>query len=126
MSEINNNIPNFHRNIDCEKLDKNPKSKQPINEIVDPDGIRNEYKIVPDTGVLGRSQVKPLRGGDIAKSVDETVDLTKKDPAILTGSETVFNILYEKFIKEGMEPGDAYLQAALAEEEFVEAAAAHC
>ncbi len=119
MSEINNNIPSFginskkvEKRYNNENADKQPQVKSECCE----------HKYVPDTGVLGRSQVKvkcPKCGGaDIAASVDETVKLAQKNPEILEASDVIFDEVYEAFLADGCTKEEAYAQATLAVEEF--------
>jgi len=122
MAEINNNIPTFGRNI--EKLDnfhKEQKSKSPnINE-----PNKKDMKYIPDTGVLGRSQVKSTKGGDVQRSVDEAVLLAQKNPALMCGCESVFDCIYRDCLAQGMNESDAYMKALLAEEEFLQVGSAN-
>lgn len=116
MAEINNNIPKFGFN-NIEKIDLHNKN----NIDVDAKKIENkdaeQIGIVPDTGVLGRSQVKTVT--DVSKSVDEAVALAKKHPALLTSSEGIFNHFYQQYLESGMDESDAYMKALMAEEEFL-------
>ena len=115
MAEINNNIPNFSKNI--EKVDvKKGKEIQIEPAVIDE---KAETTYVADTGVLGRSQVRNAKGADIARSVDEAVMIATKNPALLTGSETIFNTIYNDLIESGMNESDAYMKALMAEEEFL-------
>ena len=115
MAEINNNIPNFSKNI--EKVDvKKGKEIQIEPTVIDE---KAETTYVADTGVLGRSQVRNAKGADIARSVDEAVMIATKNPALLTGSETIFNTIYNDLIESGMNESDAYMKALMAEEEFL-------
>lgn len=118
MAEINNNIQKF--GINSEKIDKkkNPIKEETRKPTDTEKGQESAY--VPDTGVLGRSQVKRTRGGDISKSVDEAVSLATKHPEILAGSEKLFDCLYADYLQSGMDPSDAYMKALLAEAEFME------
>lgn len=119
MAEINNNISNFGIN--------NKKVENKFNkEVVIPQAQSAEEGEIPhyvqDTGVLGRSQVKCAKCGDIPKSVDEAVALAKNHPEILEAGEMVFDSIYEAFLTEGLDPADAYAQASLAVDEFCEMA----
>ncbi len=115
MAEINNNIPNFSKNI--EKVDvKKGKEIQIEPTVIDE---KAETTYVADTGVLGRSQVRNAKGADIARSVDEAVMIATKNPALLTGSESIFNTIYNDLIESGMNESDAYMKALMAEEEFL-------
>ncbi len=110
MTEINKNLPSFEKRI--EKLPPAEDKK------IDTQAVHQENRqnIVPDTGILGRSQV--VRN-DIAKSVDEAVALAKSNPALLESSCSIFDILYEQFLEEGMDSNEAYMKAIEAEEEFL-------
>lgn len=123
MAEINNNIPNFSRNI--EKVETK-KTKEPDKSVANENEIQKDTYYVQDTGVLGRSQIKSANGANISKSVDEAVSLASKNPVLLGSSESMFNSMYEDFISQGMEPSDAYMKALLAEEEFMELGCAYC
>lgn len=117
MAEINNNITSFGRNI--EKIETAPKESTTQKAPADEERTKTlEY--IPDTGILGRSQVKKANGGNIAKSVDEAVALAKEAPALLCGCESIFDCVYKDFINQGMEPSEAYTKALLAEEEFMQ------
>lgn len=115
MAEINNNIPSFGINLDQIKQ----KNKTDIPNDTHTKEEKNETKYVPDTGVLGRSQVKSPKGGNINKSVDEAVALAKNNPVLLGCSEGLFDNFYRTYIESGMEPSEAYMQALLDEEEFL-------
>lgn len=117
MAEINNNIPNFGRNI--EKIEKQTKDSQ-IPKIPADADKNKPLDYIQDTGVLGRSQIRKSNGGNIAKSVDEAVSMAQKHPALLCGCESMFDHMYHTFIEQGMEPSEAYEKALLAEEEFME------
>ena len=75
---------------------------------------------MPDTGVLGRSQVKNIKHGDVSRSVDEAVELMRRKPIVLDSSDKIFDILYNSFLKEGLDPSEAYIKALLAQEEFIQ------
>ena len=115
MAEINNNIPKFSKNI--EKVDVKKSKDIQIEPAVIEDKAETTY--VADTGVLGRSQVRNAKGADISRSVDEAVMIATKNPALLTGSETIFDTIYNDLIESGMNESDAYMKALMAEEEFL-------
>lgn len=115
MAEINNNIPKFSKNI--EKVDVKKGKDIQIEPAVIEDKAETTY--VADTGVLGRSQVRNAKGADISRSVDEAVMIATKNPALLTGSETIFDTIYNDLIESGMNESDAYMKALMAEEEFL-------
>lgn len=117
MTEINkNNLGSYSYNIKKVGKEQINEPKQNVNNKIQE---APDYKYAQDTGVLGRSQVTSSQEANIAKSVDEAVSLAAKRPQILLGSESVFDSLYETLIEEGMEPSEAYMQALLAEEEFL-------
>ena len=116
MTEINKSIVNYGYGLD--KIEKQPKKEQPKRENNEANKS-DEQKYTPDTGVLGRSQVNSSSGANIAKSVDEAVALASKRPQILTSSDEMFNSIYQKLISEGMDESEAYLQAIMAEDEFL-------
>ena len=123
MSEINNNVNNirFHKN----NFDKNinePK-KNPAESTAEE---KPQAKIVPDTGVLGRSQIQGVKGGDIAKSIDEAVALAQEYPEVLETGDSVFDSLYNDFIKAGKSPEEAYAMASTGMMEFMEIAKPYC
>lgn len=117
MAEINNNIPSFginNKKVD-NKVNKEPQVQPQVQEECP------EHKYVPDTGVLGRSQVKCSKcGGDITKSVDEAVALAKNNPTLLLGSDRIFDSIYNGLLLEGMEESEAYMKALACEEEFLQ------
>lgn len=115
MAEINNNIQNFGINTD--KIGSR-KNSEPVKEAAIQEESK-EHNYVPDTGVLGRSQIKNVHGSDIQKSVDEAVSLAKNNPALMGCSEGIFDYLYKDYINNGMDSSEAYMKALLAEEEFL-------
>lgn len=115
MAEINNNIPKFSKNI--EKVDVKKSKDIQIEPAVIEEKAETTY--VADTGVLGRSQVRSAKGADISRSVDEAVMIATKNPALLKGSETIFDTIYNDLIESGMNEADAYTKALMAEEEFL-------
>ena len=71
MAEIKNNVQNFgYKRI--EKIDKQEPIEKPIEQENKP---KEDQTYTPDPGVLGRSQVKRANGGNVAKTIDETVEL---------------------------------------------------
>lgn len=117
MAEINNNnIPSFgYKKI--EKIDK----QEPIEKVIDKENKQKKQPTyTPDPGVLGRSQVRPANGGNIPKSVEETVHLMKTNPAICGCSEGVFDNAYSDAIARGKTPDEAYMEALMAEEAMLE------
>ncbi len=117
MAEINNNITKFGYNI--EKLDNSKNKIQDANPTEIHTGAE-EIQYVPDTGILGRSQIKNPKGADVTRSVDETIAMCEKYPQIMECGDELFDTLYEQFLADGLEPFDAYTKASLAMEEFVE------
>ena len=116
MAEINNNIPNFgYKKI--EKIDK----QEPAGKVSAQENKPQEEKTyAPDLGILGRSQVKRANGGNIAKTIDETVAIAKNNPALMYCCGGMFDTIYNDLIAQGKNPDDAYMQALLAEEELLE------
>ena len=117
MAEINNNIQKFGYSI--EKID-NSKNKTPDINHVEVQTGSEEKQYVPDTGILGRSQIKNPKGSDVTRSVDETIALCEKYPQIMECGDELFDKLYEQFLADGMDATEAYTKASLAMEEFVE------
>lgn len=123
MAEINNN--NFvkytvgNKPIEVNNKDKEVQQQPQVKE----EGTEPKY--VPDTGVLGRSQVKSAKGGDITKSVDDAIKMVKEHPALVEAGEVVFDSIYEQFLADGLSEADAYAQASLAVDEFCQIALAH-
>ena len=117
MAEINNNITKFGYNI--EKIDNN-KNKIQDTTHTDMQTGAEEIQYVPDTGILGRSQIKNQKGSDVTRSVDETIALCEKYPQIMECGDELFDTLYEQFLADGMDASEAYTKASLAMEEFVE------
>lgn len=115
MSEINN-IGNYGLNID--KIDKKNIKRSAETSAHQEDIKEKEY--VPDTGILGRSQVKTTKGADISKSVDEAVNMAKRHSTLMQCSEKIFNYVYQSYLDKGLSPSQAYEKALLAEEEFME------
>ena len=122
MAEINNN--NFVKfQVGSKPIDVNNVNKEAPQQQVKEEP--SEKKYVPDTGILGRSQVRSTKGGDITKSVDEAVKMAQEHPEILEAGEIVFDSIYEAFLADGLSPDEAYAQASLAVDEFCEVALAH-
>ena len=122
MAEINNN--NFVKfQVGSKPIDVNNVTKEAQQQQVKEEP--SEKKYVPDTGILGRSQVRSTKGGDITKSVDEAVKMAQEHPEILEAGEIVFDSIYEAFLADGLSPDEAYAQASLAVDEFCEVALAH-
>ncbi len=117
MAEINNNITKFGYNI--EKIDNNKNKIQDATP-TDMQTGAEEIQYVPDTGILGRSQIKNPKGSDVTRSVDETIALCEKYPQIMECGDELFDTLYEQFLADGMDASEAYTKASLAMEEFVE------
>lgn len=116
MSEINNNIHNYGFKID--RIDSK-KDNMPKQQTEAPKEA-SEQNYVADTGVLGRSQVHGIKGGNIAKSVDEAVIMAEDCPIKLGCSEAIFDKMYQNYIASGLSEEDAYMQALLDEEEFLD------
>lgn len=118
MAEINNNIPKFQKNIERVDVKKNKEVK------VEPAVVEEkaEQQLAPATDAYGKALVinaKDVKGVDIAKSVDEAVALARTNPARLTGSESIFNTIYQDLLESGVNEEDAYIRALQAEEEFL-------
>ena len=118
MTEINNKLPHIGlNNIEYQ-------TQKPAQEYKAPAGTDEEKQQddIKDTGVLGRSQVRTANGADISKSVNSAVELAENNPALLNCSDKMFDEMYNQFLKQGMTEKDAYINACLAEGEFVETA----
>lgn len=115
MSEINNHINNYGFNTPHISARKEHSSKQKASG----EEAVNEQKYAADTGVLGRSQVRALNGGNIEKSVDEAVYMAKNCPVRTKCSEMIFDNFYQKYLNSDVNEADAYLKALLGEEEFL-------
>ena len=116
MAEINNNIPNFG----FKKVETPNIAPEPTPPTAPTTPEAPEPTVMPDPGVLGRSQVRPANGGNIVKTIDETVAIAKNNPAIMRCCEGMFDTIYNDLIAQGKNPDDAYMQALLAEEELLE------
>ncbi len=126
MAEINNNVPNYLINIDREIRTKNKepkKTREKDLDIKDKNPMTAEY--IQDAGVLGRSQIKSIKGADVSKSIDETVYLSDSYPELLSASGEIFDRLYNKYLALGIEPSDAYTRALMGEEEFLKIGKSH-
>ncbi len=118
MTEINNNMHNY----DLTGLDKIKTNKEAEKtEVKKPDDSENK-EYAADTGILGRSQIRTRKGSDVSLSVDSAVKAAKEKPAILSLGDKLFDSMYEKYIKEGLEPSEAYINACYAQEELMAAA----
>ncbi len=121
MAEINNNLTNYRinteRTIDTKNIDSE-SSREKEQDIKNKNSDISKY--IPDTGVLGRSQVKNPKGSDFTKSIDETIALIDKYPEIVECGDELFDTLYEQFLSDGMSNSEAYEKASLAMEEFIE------
>ncbi len=118
MAEINNNIPSFG----YKSINNNIEKPAPIEKDIAPENENKKEKpaYVPAADTLGRSQVRPANGGNIAKTVEETVHLMKTNPAICGCSEGVFDNAYSDAIARGKTPNEAYMEALMAEEAMLE------
>ena len=76
MAEINNNIHNYGYKI--ERIDSKKDNAVKQQPEVQQEIPEQNYAI--DTGVLGRSQIHGIKGGNIAKSVDEAVYMAENCP----------------------------------------------
>ena len=123
MSEINNNVNNIR--LPKNHFDKNINDSKKVKPENIPAEEQPSLNIVPDTGILGRSQIHSTKGGDIAKSVDEAVALAHEYPEILKTGDEMFDALYDDFIKAGNSPEEAYAMASTGIMEFMEIATPH-
>ncbi len=120
MSEINNlNNIRYGQKVEFDKSLADSKKQNQGNSVEESKG----REIVPDTGFLGRSQVKGVKGG-INVSIDEIEELMSKHPEIAEGADVVFNRVYDRCIKEGKTPYEAYVSASFAQDEFTSIAKA--
>ncbi len=117
MAEINNNIHNYGFKI--ERIDSIAENttKHPVETTKDE---TEEQKYIADPGILGRSQIQGIKGGNIAKSVNEAVDMAENEPIRLNSSEILFDNMYQNYREAGLSEDDAYLKALLAEDEFLD------
>ena len=126
MTDISNNFSNFDKGNNYNK-EVIPKEEVP-SKIEDKHGPVPAYETLPAADVLGRSQVPSSpKGSDVTGSVNEAVAVAEKfadTPEVLTAADDVFEMLYAKFIKEGMSPEEAYAKAAFGEGEFTNIAGA--
>ena len=115
MTEVNNNIHNYGYKI--ERIEPKKEDAAKLHQ----DMVKEEeHKYVPDPGVLGRSLVNSPNNGNIAKSVNETVEMAKNQPIRFECSNKFFENRYNHYIKSGLSEPDAYLKAAMEEEEFLD------
>lgn len=118
MAEINNNSNFVKYPIGKKPIEITNKEKEVQQQPAQHEPQERSY--VPDTGVLGRSQVKCSKcGADITQSVDEAVALAKGNPGLLLGSDRIFDSIYNGLLLEGMEESEAYMKALACEEEFL-------
>jgi len=103
MTEIN---PNYGNPIERNNPVHAKKGTDINNKEIK--GETAEQKYTPDTGVLGRSQVKSAKGGNITQSINETLQ-TPKSVLMLKGG--IFEEAYNEFINEGMPEDKAYFAA---------------
>lgn len=117
MAEINNNIPSFG----YKSINNNIEKPAPIEKDIAPEkeNKKEQPAYVPAADTLGRSQVRPANGGNIAKTVEETAALANSNPAIFGCCEGLFETIYKDLIAQGINPDDAYYKALSAEEEFL-------
>ncbi len=113
MTEINN-IHNFGYS------QENNRPKQNKEVIRTPEAEEHARSVVQDLGVLGRSQVRSTKAGDISKSVDEAVALAINNPALLEACDDLYETVYQNKIKEGMSECDAHDFAMNAEAELLD------
>ena len=113
MTEINN-IPGFGYNPENNRI---RHAKETVNL---PEAEAIVRSVVPDLGVLGRSQIKGVKSADITRSVDEAVALAKGNPAILEACDKLYENIYQSKIKEGMTAAEAHEFALMAEGELLD------
>jgi hypothetical protein len=117
MAEINNNIPSFGYkkiNNNIEKPAQVEKGVMPEDEIK-----KGNSAYTPAAETIGRSQVRPANGANIAKTVEETIELATNNPALMGCCEGIFCSKYNDYIQSGMNESDAYMKALMAEEELL-------
>ena len=110
MKEINNNIHNYGYQVDKVMTNKDKQTPPPLDNVQE----TAEKSYIADTGVLGRSQI--LNGANIAKSVDEAVDMAENHPEELLFCEDIVDAMYQNYLDEGLNESDAYMNALLGEE----------
>ncbi len=120
MAEINNNMHNYGFKIDRIETKKDAAPKQSVEAQKEETA---EQTYVADTGVLGRSQIHGIKGGNITKSVDETVKMAENEPIRMGCSEAIFDNMYQEYCNQGLSESDAYMKALLDEEEFLDISA---
>ena len=117
MAEINNNMYNQY-GFQIDRIDKKDNTPKQNAEIAKEE--KEERNYVPDTGVLGRSQIHRLNGADITKSINDAVDMAENQPVRMNCSEMIFDHMYDKYIDAGLSEADAYTRALMDEEEFLD------
>lgn len=117
MTEINN-IPNFGYNHETNRSMQN----KDIVRVPEAEGTQRE--MVPDSGVLGRSQIKNAKIGNISQSVDAAVKLAKNNPVMLEACDDIYENAYAQKKKEGASDSEANYYALNVEAEFLDLLAA--
>ena len=118
MTEINNNMHNY----EFAGIDKIKKNKEQDKQIDIKQGENPNKEYAADTGVLGRSQLRTRKGSDVSLSVNSAVKAAQCRPEILTIGDKLFDSMYDKYLKEGLDPSTAYINACCAQEELMAAA----
>lgn len=103
MTEIN---PNYGKPIERHEPVHAKKGTDINNKEIKDEAT--EKKIAPDTGVLGRSQVKSVKGGNITESINEALNTPK---SVLMLKDGIFEDAYNEFIEKGMPEDKAYYAA---------------
>ncbi len=94
MSEINN-LPQYSGKID-QKINIQPKVvEEPAHKEEDPVVNTNASNVLPDLGVVGKSQVKQ------ADSISNDLNFLTKNPELVEIADKYFDKTLEKLEKEG-------------------------
>ena len=109
MTEINQNYGQYGHNIENSKSVHFTKESEATAQELK--SVAEEHIYAPDTGVLGRSQVKSPKGGNITKSVNEAVAMATEMPAVMFLSDEIFDEAYKVFLEDGMTEDEAYVAA---------------
>ena len=118
MAEINNNSNYVKYPIGKKPIEITNKDKEVQQQPTQQEPQERSY--VPDTGVLGRSQVQcPKCGGDITASVNEAVALAQSNPGLLLGCDKIYESIFQGLLAEGLSETEAHKKALACEEEFM-------
>lgn len=119
MAEINNNSNYVKYPIGKKPIEITNKDKEVQQQPTQQEPQERSY--VPDTGVLGRSQVKCSKcGADFTQSVDEAVALAKNNPGLLLGCDKIYESIFQGLLAEGLSEAEAHEKAMACEKEFYE------